>query len=168
MRQLMLGLCLFAAACSDPGGPTAPSALGEAAGAQLQATSGASSAALRVTFAKWIDVAFPNFTGVAGGDVPGAFDATVLERTPSDNGQLVYLRARYEVLAADPAHAFVAEIEGNSNNQTQHAVLNGSVVSGWLAGARAQVTFDVVEPCPQHNQARCFIGVLRVMPGSAE
>jgi hypothetical protein len=167
MRQLILGLCLFAAACSDPAGPTAPSAVGEAAGGQLQATTTASSAVTRVTFAKWIDVAFPNFTGVAGGDVPGGFAATVLERTPSDNGQLVYLRARYEVLAANPAHAFVAEIEGNQNTQTQHAVLNGSVVSGWLAGARAHVTFDVVQPCPQHNQERCFIGVLQVMPGSA-
>ena len=167
MRQLMLGLCLFAAACSDPGGPNAPSALGEAAGARLQAISGASNASIEVTFVKWIDGAFPNFTGEAGGDVPGAFAATVLERTPSDNGNLVYLRARYEVLATNPAQRFVAEIEGNQNNQTQSAVLNGSVVEGWLTGARAHVTFDVVRPCPQHDQAVCFVGVLRVLPGSA-
>jgi hypothetical protein len=171
MRQLMLGLCLFAAACSDPGGPTAPSALGEAAGAQAQATTGvssaASSAAINVTFAKWIDGAFPNFTGVAGGDVPGAFAATVLERTPSDNGNLIHLRARYEVIATNPAHAFTAEIEGNQNNQTQSAVLNGRVVEGWLTGARAHVTFDVVRPCPQHDQPVCFVGVLKVLPGSA-
>jgi hypothetical protein len=140
--------------------------VGEVA-AQVQATAGASSAAISVTFAKWIDGAFPNFTGVAGGDVPGAFAATVLERTPSDNGKLVYLRARYRVIAANPAHAFVAEIEGNQNNQTRSAVLNGRVVEGWLAGARAHVTFDVVQPCPQHGQPVCFVGVLRVMPGSA-
>jgi hypothetical protein len=166
MRQLMLGLSLFAAACSasGPAGPTAPSALAEAAGAPQQATS---SANIEVAFAKWIDGAFPNFTGEAGGDVPGAFAATVLERTPFDNGNIVYLRARYEVLAADPAQAFVAEIEGKQNSQTQSAVLNGTVIEGWLTGARAHVTFDVIRPCPQYNQAVCFVGVLRVLPGSA-
>jgi hypothetical protein len=47
------------------------------------------------------------------------------------------------------------------------AVLNGSVVAGWLTGARVHVTFDVIEPCLQFNKPRCFTGILRVLPGSA-
>jgi hypothetical protein len=122
---------------------------------------------IEVTFTKWVDPSFPLFKGVAGGDVPGDFAGTVLERTAFDNGTIVDLRAEYEVIADDAAHSFVAEIEGKLNNETLHAVLNGSVVEGSLTGARAQVTFDVIEPCPQFGKARCFTGILRVLAGSA-
>jgi hypothetical protein len=165
----MLGLCFLTSACGDPGGPippTAPSGVnGVAAGAQVQATSGAN---IEVTFTKWIDPSFPLFKGVAGGDVPGDFAATVLQRTPFDNGNIVDLRARYEVIADNVARSFVAEIEGKQNNQTLTAVLHGSVVDGWLTGARVHVTFDVIEPCPQFNKPRCFTGILRVLAGSAD
>jgi hypothetical protein len=168
MRHLMLGLCIFTAACSGSGGPilpTAPSGVNQATGAHAQATGGAN---IEVTFTKWIDPSFPQFKGVAGGDVPGDFAATVLERTPFDNGNIVALRARYEVIADNPARSFVAEIEGKQNNQISSAVLNGSVVEGWLTGARVHVTFDVIEPCPQFSKPRCFTGILRVLAGSAD
>ena len=164
----MLGLCILTAACSDSGGPippTAPSGVKGVTGAQAQATTGAN---IEVTFTKWIDPSFPQFKGVAGGDVPGDFAATVLERTPFDNGNIVDLRAKYEVIADNPARSFVAEIEGKQNTQIGRAVLNGSVVDGWLTGARVHVTFDVIEPCPQFNKPRCFTGILRVLAGSAD
>ena len=164
----MLGLCLFTAACGNAQGPippTAPSGVNGITGAQVQATGGPN---IEVTFTKWIDPSFPLFKGVAGGDVPGDLVATVLQRTPFDNGNIIDLRARYEVLADNAARSFVAEIEGKQNNQTLSAVLNGSVVDGWLTGARVHVTFDVIEPCPQFNKARCFTGVLRVLAGSAD
>lgn len=166
MRQLLLGVCVFTAACSNPGGPilpTAASGVNEVRGAQ--ASSGPN---IEVTFTKWIDPSFPQFKGVAGGDVPGDFAATVLQRTPFDNGNIVDLRARYEVIAEDAGHSFVAEIEGKQNNQTLRAVLNGSVVHGWLTGARVHVTFDVIEPCSQFNKPRCFTGILTVLAGSAD
>jgi hypothetical protein len=164
----MLGLIIFTAACSDPGGPippTAPSGVNGVTGAPVQSRSGGNT---EVTFTKWIDPSFPQFKGVAGGDVPGDFAATVLERTAFDNGIIVALRARYEVIADNPAHAFVAEIEGKQNARTASAVLNGSVVEGWLTGAQVHVTFDVIEPCPQFNKSRCFTGILRVLAGSAD
>ena len=169
MRQTIISLCIFTAACSQAGGPTAPTAASrvtEAAGAQVQATS---SAPVEVSFTKWIDpnLGFPSFIGIAAGDVPGEFVATVLERTPFDNGNIVHLRASYEVIADNAARSFVAEIEGKQNTQTASAVLNGSVVDGWLTGARVHVTFDVIQPCPQFNQSRCFTGILRVLAGSA-
>ena len=164
----MLGLCIFTAACSDLGGPippTAPSGVNGVTGAQAQATTGAN---IEVTFTKWIDPSFPQFRGVAGGDVPGDFAATVLERTAFDNGNIVDLRAKYEVIASDAARSFVAEIEGKQNNQTLHAVLNGRVVEGWLRGARVHVNFDVIAPCTQFDKPRCFTGILRVLPESAD
>jgi len=164
-----MSLWVLAAACSQAGGPTAPTApsrVTEAAGAQVQATS---RAPVEVSFTKWIDpsLGFPSFIGTAGGDVPGDFAATVLERTPFENGTIVHLRARYEVIADNAARSFVAEIEGNQIAQTSSAVLNGSVVDGWLTGARVHVTFDVIQPCPQFHQSRCFTGILRVLAGSA-
>jgi hypothetical protein len=168
MRQVLIGLCIFTAACSDIGGalsPTAPSGANVVTGVQMKATGGPN---VEVTFTKWVDPSFPLFKGVAGGDVPGDFAATVLDRTAFDNGNIVDLRAKYEVIADDPAHSFVAEIEGKQNNQTLRAVLNGSVVEGWLTGARVHVTFDVIAPCPQFNKPRCFTGILRVLAGSAD
>jgi hypothetical protein len=159
---------MFTAACGNPDGPlppTAPSAANGVTSAEMRAIGGPN---IEVTFTKWIDPSFPLFRGVAGGDVPGDFAATVLQRTPFDNGKIVDLLARYEVIADDAARSFVAEIEGKQNNQTLSAVLNGSVVEGWLKGARVHVTFDVIQPCPQFNKPRCFTGILRVLAGSAD
>ena len=168
MRRLLLGLCIFTAACSDPGGlvpPTAPSAANAVTGAQMRATGDRN---IEVTFTKWADPSYPLFKGVAGGDVPGEFAAEVLDRTGFDNGNIVDLLADYEVIADDPAHRFKARIEGKLNNQTLQAVLNGSVVDGWLKGARVHVTFDVIQPCTAFGKPVCFTGTLRVLAGSAD
>ena len=167
MKQVMLGFCLFAAACSSQLiSPSAPSGVAGVAGTQTQVNGGAPN--VQVTFTKWIDPAFPMFAGVAGGDVPGTFAATVLSRTAFDNGTIVKLEARYEVIADDAGHSFVALIEGTQNEQTRKAVLNGTIIEGWLVGAQVHVTFDVIRPCPQFDKSACFTGVIRVMSGSAD
>jgi hypothetical protein len=164
MRQLMLGVCLFAAACSHPTVlPTAPSSVVGATEAQAQAHAGAN---VEVSFTKWIEPSFPNFAGVAGGDVPGILAAEVLRRTPFDNGIIIQLEARYEVIADDPTRSFAVTLEGKQNQQTQSAVLNGTVVEGWLMGARAHVTFDVIQPCPAFQKSICWAGTIRVLAGS--
>jgi hypothetical protein len=139
-------------------------------GAQTQASGGAP---VEVTFTKWF-TAFPAMAGVTGGDVPGTFAGAVLGLDPFDNGTILQLDARYEVTASNPAHSFVALIEGKQNNQTQKAVLNGTVISGWLAGAQVHVTFDVIVPTagtrcvPQAPvNSACFQGTIRMLPGSA-
>jgi len=171
MKYAILGFCLVAAACSQPLSPSAPSIAG-AGGAQTQANGGAN---VEVSFTKW-SIGFPAFAGVAGGDVPGTFAATVTSREPFDNGIIVKLDADYHVIGAgaDSAHSFVARIEGTLNNQTQKAVLNGTVISGWNAGAQVHVTFDIINPVPGTRcvpaapvNSRCFQGTIRVMPDSA-
>ena len=113
--------------------------------------------------------------GVTGGDVPGTFAGAVLSRNPFDNGTIVQLEARYGVTAADPAHSFIAVIEGKQNNQTQAAVLNGTVIAGWLVGARVHVTYDIIVPATGTScvpaapvNSRCFQGTIRILPGSAD
>src|SRR5688500_18747640 len=173
MRHAFIGLCMLGAACSGQSfSPTSPSGVAGIPGAQTQASGGDP---VEVTFTKWgTGLPVPTHTGFAGGDVPGTFAGTVLSRDAFDNGTVVKLEARYEVTATDPAHSFVALIEGTLNNPTQKAVLNGTVTSGWLAGAQVQVTFDVIVPSagtscvPQAPVNRtCFQGTIRVMPGSA-
>ena len=163
----MLGLIVFAGACSSqPVSPTILSGIPGVAGTQTAAQNGGPN--VEVTFTKWIDPSFPTFAGVAGGDVPGTFAATVLSRTAFDNGNIIKLEARYEVIGDDSGHSFVALIEGTQITQTQRAVLNGTVIEGWLTGAQVHVTFDVIRPCPQFDKPACFSGVIRVMPGSAD
>ena len=164
MRHAIIGLCLFAAACgSQSFSPTSPSAVAGAPGAQTQANRGAN---VEVTFTKWVP-ASPTLAGVTGGDVPGTFAGVVLSRDPFDNGNIVQLEARYEVIGRDAAHSFVAHIEGKQNNETQEAVFNGTIIEGWLLGSQVHVTYDRIAPCPAFGQAVCFTGVIRVMPGSA-
>ena len=168
MRYAFIGICIFTAACSGQTlSPTSPS--GVAGGAQSQASGGAP---VEVTFTKWstgagIGTGIPTHTGISGGDVPGTFAGTVLSRDPFDNGNIVQLEARYEVIGQDAAHSFVAHIEGKQNNETQEAVFNGAIIEGWLLGAQVHVTYDRIAPCPEFGKAVCFTGVIRIMPGSA-
>ena len=169
MKYAISAFCLFAAACGQPLSPSAPSIVG-GGGAQTQAKAGAN---VEVTFTKWVP-AFPTLAGVTGGDVPGTFAGAVLNLDPFDNGNIVQLEARYEVIGQNAAHSFVAHIEGKQNNETQQAVFNGTIIEGWLLGARVHVTYDVIVPpagtscVPQAPVNRtCFKGIIRVMPGSA-
>jgi hypothetical protein len=172
MRHAVIGLCIFAAACSSQTPPTtAPSGVAGAAAAQTQA---GGRGPVEVTFTKWI-TAFPAMAGVTGGDVPGTFEGAVLSREPFDNGTIVQLEARYGVIGANPVHSFVAHIEGKQNNTTQAAVLNGTVTSGWLVGAQVHATFDVIAATPGTScvpaapvNRTCFQGTILILPGSAK
>jgi hypothetical protein len=186
MRHAFIGLCIFTAACSSQTlSPTSPSsATGRGAQAQAGGASPAEviftkpsaasgGAPVEVTFTKWI-TAYPAMAGVTGGDVAGTFAGAILDRVPFDNGTIVQLQARYGVTATNPTHSFVAIIDGKLNNTTQKAVLNGTVTSGWLAGARVHVTFDVIVPPTGTScvpaapvNSTCFQGTIRIMPDPA-
>ena len=177
MRHLMiLGLCIVTAACESPASvPTAPSPSAMTA-TQTQPNARPGGVALQtlrnarpveVTFTKWITT-YPDMAGSTGGDVEGTFEGEVLQRTPFDNGVIVQLNARYQVIDPTGLHTFTAIIEGTQNNQTKSAVLNGVVTEGWLAGSQVHVEFDVVTPCEFGTRNTCFRGTIRVMAGSAD
>ena len=171
MRYALIGLCIFAAACSSQSfSPTSPLGAAGVPGAQTQAKGGAN---VEVTFTKWV-AGFPALAGVTGGDAAGTFAGAVLSRDAFDNGTIVQLEAQYRVTGAHPAHSFVAHIEGTQNNQALQAVLNGTVIDGWLVGAQLHVTYDIIDPAPGTScvpaapvNRRCFQGTIRILPGSA-
>lgn len=126
-----------------------------------------------MTFTKWV-AGFPALAGVTSGEAPGTFTGAVLSRDAFDNGMIVQLEAQYRVTADDPAHSFVVNIKGTQNNQTQQAVFNGTVTSGWLAGAQVHVTYDTIAPAAgiscvptAPENTRCFQGTIRLMSRSA-
>jgi hypothetical protein len=174
---IAIGICILTAACSgQPFSPTSLSGV-TGVGAQTQTSGGAP---VEVTFTKWstgaaIGAGIPTHTGISGGDVPGTFAGTVLSRDAFENGTIVQLEARYEVIGANPAQSFKAHIEGKQNNETRQAVLNGTVIDGWLVGAQVHVTYDVIDPAPGTScvpeapvNRRCFQGTIRILPGSAD
>lgn len=175
MRRLALGLCLFAAACGSQSSssPTAPSAfttptppsasMASPAAGVWSAQSGAAN--VEVTFTKWVTT-FPDMAGFTGGEVVGTYAGEILSRTPFDNGVIVQLEARYEVIDPSGLHSFKTVINGKSAHGT--AVLNGVVTEGWMIGARTHVTFETITPCPFGTRNVCFRGTIRVMSGSAE
>jgi len=169
MRHLMiLGLCILGAACESPGSrlPTAPSP--SATITATETPNGSDSARpVEVTFTKWI-TAFPSMAGFTGGDVVGTYAGEVLRRTPFDNGVIVQLEARYEVIDPSGLHSFTAVIQGKQNNENGTAALNGVITEGWLVGAQVHVTYQVITPCAFGTRNVCFQGTIRVMPGSGD
>jgi hypothetical protein len=171
MRYAFIGLCIVTAACSgQPFSPTSPSGVGGGVGALAQASGGAP---VEVTFTKWVTT-FPALAGVTGGDVAGTLGGDVLSRDPFDNGVIVQLEAQYAITGTNPAHSFVAHIEGKQNNETHEAVLNGTVISGWLSGAQVHVTYLVIPAAAGVScvagapvNRTCFQGTIRILPGSA-
>ena len=169
MRHLMiLGLCVFGAACDGQrsSSMTSPSTSAAFPATQSQSLQ-AGGPPVEITFTKWIPN-YPLMVGVTGGDVPGVYAGEVLSRVAFDNGVIVKLRARYEVDGAGSDHDFKAVIEGTQNQQTGTAMLNGVVTEGWLTGAQVHVTFQRTSSCAEFLTGPCFQGTIRVMAGSAE
>ena len=170
MRHLMIfGLCVSAAACDvqqsgSLASPTAPSPSTAATTVHAQPLE-AGGPLVKVTFTKWITT-FPGMAGFTGGDVVGTYAGEVLSRTPFDNGVIVQLDARYEVIDPSGLRSFTTVIQGKSTNGT--AVLNGVITAGWMIGARTHVTFETITPCAFGTRNVCFQGTIRVMPGSTE
>ncbi len=117
-----------------------------------------------VTFTKWIVADGPFMTGFTGYG-PDTFAGEVLRFTPSKNGIIVGLEARYEVTDPSGSRSFKAVIKGKQNNNTGRAVLNGVVTEGWLTGAHVHVTFQVITPCQFGTGNRCFQGTIRIQRG---
>ena len=120
---------------------------------------------VEITFTKWI-AAYPLMEGFTGGDVAGTYAGEVLNRVPFDNGVIVQLVARYEVIDPSGVRSFKTVIQGKSTKG--RAVLNGVITEGWMLGARTHVTFDTVTPCAHGTGNVCFQGIIRVITGSAK
>ena len=116
-----------------------------------------------LTYTKWFSPSFPTMTGVVGGDIVGTFGGTVLEANPIAGGQIIRLKAIYEVIANDPSQSFTALVEGKQNNRTRSAVLDGVITSGFLTGERVHAKYQVLSSCLGNPGGPCFQGTIDVM-----
>lgn len=96
--------------------------------------------------------------GQVTGDVVGDLrtELTALEIT----GPIWHVRFDW-IISAGP-RSFTADLAGTLNTTTGRVVMSGSVVDGFLAGARVHEEGQLVDALNS-----CFSGSIRIMPGSA-
>ena len=105
------------------------------------------------------------FTGVAGGDAPGAFSAEVLYRKASSDGSIAQLWPIYRVSSGN--RSFTALIQGGSN-AAGLGLLEGVIMSGWRIGARVRVRFQAMTNCDGAPAGTCFKGTIRILRDDPE
>ena len=132
-----------------------------------------------ITFTKWISGgSAPDFwlAGVVGGDVVGGFAGEVLtlQNTTNPNiTSITRLAAIYEIQDNTGSHSFTALIQGGQDNQTDKALLDGTILGGWRTGARVHVQFKQINDSAVCTSAGapsgtrpCFQGTIRIPPDS--
>jgi hypothetical protein len=125
-----------------------------------QVMAAADSAPVNLTFAK--ESSGPGeWQGVVGGDVEGQL-TTVLTGLRV-TGSIWQVEFDWIIEAADPAYSFTARLTGILNTKTGKVVMNGTVVEGWLLGARVHEEGQLVNP-----DTLGFIGSIRILPATAD
>ena len=129
-------------------GAFAFAALPQAASAQ----SASNMSPVRIEFDKQGGVA-GIWHGMVGGDVTG--DLTTQLTSAHQTGQILHVTFDWIIDAG--AQSFTAELEGTLNLQTGAVVMNGTVVEGWLVGARVHEEGQLVDPATGRFQGRILI-----------
>jgi hypothetical protein len=114
-------------------------------------------APLRLTFEKEA-VAADRWEGSVSGDVAGDL-ITVLTRC-NCSGRIWHVEFDWIIDAG--AKSFTAHLRGTLNTVTGAVVMNGTVVDGFLEGARVHEKGQLVDAA-----TRAFEGTIRVMPSTA-
>ena len=125
------------------------------------ASPASASAPLRLTFEKEA-VAVGMWEGSVSGDVNGDL-TTVLTGCSGPNpcsGRIWHVEFDWIVHAG--AESFTAHLRGTLNNQTGTAIMNGTVVDGFLEGAQVHEKGRLVNAATLR-----FEGTIRVMPATA-
>jgi len=158
-RYALAGAVLAAAACSDAPLPAAPDVALEASADQV----------FNEPFdLEYVKVETGNQTGMWSGRIWGGFLPTPvgLETQVYDlrvTGKIWHIKTYWTVDGG--TRAFRAELEGTVNTETGSLLLNGTVVSGVLAGARVHNEGKLTQVLG--SGATVFEGSLRIMPASA-
>ncbi|MDP8905595.1 MAG: hypothetical protein M3N29_09860 [Chloroflexota bacterium] len=120
----------------------------------------ASNAPIRISFDK--SIVDPG--GVWEGTVSGAVDGdltTHLLAAPDETGQVWHVSFDWVVVADDPDYSFVALTEGILNLRTGRVVMNGTVDSGWMAGARVHEEGQLIDAASLR-----FQGEITILPAT--
>jgi hypothetical protein len=141
----------------------------------MQAAVSASSANVVIAFEKWVNPNDFSMLGVVSlGSATGTYTGQVTAFSQPGSSGVGRLGARYDVHLPSEGIDFSADVAGQQVH-TGRAVLNGVVTTGSYAGARVHVEYQatVIDDCSAAAQAGpndgfCYIGTIRVMPGSAQ
>ena len=131
-----------------------------------------------LTFTKWVTT-FPAMAGYWNDDLGNKFVGEIIERKvsllqadhcflPAPNcGRIIQLEALYEFHDRDSV--FTALIRGGTSGDTGAAVLDGTILFGWRAGAPVHVEFQTIPGVPNTIGcvgapvgATCFRGTINV------
>jgi hypothetical protein len=103
-----------------------------------------------------------NWLGSVSGDVIGALETRVVGA--SQSGHILHIQTKWSVDAG--AESFEADLDGTLDTKTGRLLLDGAVMSGYLAGARVHDEGQLTGTDPS-TSGSVFEGFLRIMPGSA-
>jgi hypothetical protein len=124
------------------------------------ASASASNAPVRVTFDKHlVNAATFTFAGTTGGDAPGTLTSQLVS-IEGITGPVYHVTFDWFVSAGE--NSFVARTAGIWNTKRGLVTMNGSVTSGYLAGAQVHEQGQLVDPATLR-----FQGVIQVMPSTA-
>ncbi len=128
-------------------------------GAVGVSSAAATNAPVRLTFEKTIaDPAAGVWTGTTGGDVNGTLRTEL--RSLTVTGSIWHVTFDWIITAGE--RSFTARLTGVLNTATGGVVMNGTVVDGWLEGARVHEAGQLLDPDSLH-----FEGTIRLMPRTA-
>jgi hypothetical protein len=114
-------------------------------------------APVELTFDKSL-VASGVWHGTVGGDIAGDLETRLTDLRVS--GPIWHVRFEWEITAAD--RSFIADLRGTLNTDTGAVVMNGTVVHGFLLGARVHEEGQLVDAATLR-----FQGTIQVMPATA-
>jgi hypothetical protein len=89
------------------------------------------------------------FTGTVDGAVSGTLKSTLLEATENGKGTITLVTFEWAIAdgnLSDGDQSFTAVASGTLNSSTGKVVMNGEVVSGYLAGAKFIEEGQLVDP----------------------
>ncbi len=110
------------------------------------------------SMAKTVENQTPTWTGsIDGGE---SIEVRLIEYRAPGEGSADHLTVDF--IVQDGGQPFVARLTGIFNASTERTVLNGTVTSGWLEGARVHEQGLRVDAAQS-----CYEGSLRLMPASS-
>lgn len=100
------------------------------------------------------------WAGTVAGDVTGTL-MTVLNSAEASDG---ILHVNFDWVVGAGTQSFTANLDGTLSTKTGRVVMNGTVVDGWLEGARVHEQGRLAPDLGEN----CFRGSIRVMPATAD
>lgn len=120
-----------------------------------------STAPLRLTFAKEA-VAVGVWEGTVSGDVAGDLTSKLTACTGPNPCSGTIWHVEFDWIIQAGAESFTAHLTGVLNNKTGAAIMDGTVVDGFLQGAQVHEEGHLVDAATLR-----FEGTIRVMPATA-